>query len=119
MASKKKERPLKGTGRDGRDYAEFMAGLLDGSIQATQLTETTVPDGTRDVTVEQYDANGNRLADVVVTVPTRRLTKLEYDEPGGQAPGVQAGLAPQGLEEPALEEPRALEEPEAQDELNR
>jgi hypothetical protein len=86
MASKKKERPLKGDGRDGRDYGEFMAGLLDGSIVATKLIDTTVPDGTQQVTVPQVDANGDPLPDIVLTLPKRRLTKLEYDDPQGDDP---------------------------------
>lgn len=80
MASRK-NRPLKGNGRDGRDYAEFLAGLLDGSIHATQLIDTTVPDGTIDVRVPQDDGAGHPLPDLIVTVPLRRLVKLEFDEP--------------------------------------
>jgi hypothetical protein len=79
-AARRKERPLKGNGRDGRDYGEFIAGVLDGSIPATSLIETTVPDGTQDVAVPQFDGAGQPLPDQVVTVPKRRLTKLEYDE---------------------------------------
>jgi hypothetical protein len=85
MASRKKTRPLKGNGRDGLDYAEFMAGLLSGSITATKLIETSVPDGTGTVRLEQYDDQGNRvLPDLVIPgVPKRRLTKLEFDDPNG------------------------------------
>jgi len=83
MATRRKQRPLRGDGRDGLDYAEFMAGLCDGSIRATKLVDTTVPDGTRDVVVQRLDENGERLPDVVVTVSARRLTKLEYDDPNG------------------------------------
>jgi len=83
MASRKKERPLKGNGRDGADYADFMAGLVGGTIVATKLIDTTVPDGTQDVTVKRFDENGAPLPDEVVTVPKRRLTKLEYDDPNG------------------------------------
>jgi hypothetical protein len=83
MASRRKERPLRGSGRDGTDYREFMGGLLAGTIHATRLVDTTVPDGTQEVTVEQYDENGQRLPDVVISVPRRRLTKLEFDDPQG------------------------------------
>lgn len=83
MASKKKGRPLRGNGRDGRDYAEFMAGLLNGTIVATQLHDTTVPDGTHDLVLKQFDENGNPRPDETVTVPKRRITKLEYDDPNG------------------------------------
>jgi hypothetical protein len=77
----RKQKPLKGNGRDGVDYAAFITGVLDGSILATRLVETTVPDGTEDIHVPQRDAQGNPLPDQVVTVQKRRLTKLEYDEP--------------------------------------
>lgn len=83
MASARKNRPLQGNGRDGADYLTFIAGVCDGSIKATRLVETTVPDGTQDVTVPQIDAQGNRGPDQIVTVPRRRLTKLEYDDPNG------------------------------------
>lgn len=83
MASARKNRPLRGTGRDGIDYQDFITGVLDGSIKATRLVETTVPDGTQDVAVPQIDAQGNRGPDQIVTVPKRRLTKLEYDDPNG------------------------------------
>ena len=83
MASKKKEKPLKGDGRDGADYREFITDLLDGSIHATKLHDTTVPDGTQDVTVKRFAENGDPLPDEVITVPKRRLTKLEYDDPNG------------------------------------
>jgi hypothetical protein len=83
MASRRKERPLVSDGRDGRDYAAFMAGLLNGTVVATKLVDTTVPDGTRQVTVQQSAANGDPLPDVVITVPQRRLIKLEYDDPNG------------------------------------
>jgi hypothetical protein len=86
MASKKKERPLKGNGSDGQDYAAFVAGLLDGSIRATKLIDTTVPDGTQQISVPQVDANGDPLPDIVLTLPKRRLTKLEYDDPQGDDP---------------------------------
>jgi hypothetical protein len=83
MATRRKQRPLKGDGRDGADYREFIDGLLDGSIRATKLVDTTVPDGTRDVIIKQYDANDDPLPDLVVTADQRRLTKLEYDDPNG------------------------------------
>jgi hypothetical protein len=84
MASRKKTRPLKGNGRDGLDYAEFMAGLLSGSVEATKLIETTVPDGTETVRLMQFDDQGNRQRDVLIPdVPKRRLTKLEFDDPNG------------------------------------
>jgi hypothetical protein len=83
MATRRKERPLVGDGRDGRDYRAFAEGLLDGSIRATLLVETTVPDGSRNVTFEQFDENGQRLPDVVATLGLRRLIKLEYDDPTG------------------------------------
>lgn len=83
MASRRKERPLRGNGRDGLDYAEFLAGLCNGSIHATKLVDTTVPDGTRDVVLQRLDENGVPLPDVVVTASTRRLIKLEYDDPDG------------------------------------
>jgi hypothetical protein len=77
----RKVRPIRGNGRDTRDYREFIAGVLDGSIKATRLVETTVPDGALDVHVPQDDGAGHPLPDLIVNVPTRRLTKLEYDEP--------------------------------------
>jgi hypothetical protein len=85
MATRRKERPLVSDGRDGRDYADFMAGLLNGTIVATKLIDTTVPDGTQQVTVPQFtnDEAHQPLPDVVLTVPKRRLTKLEYDDPNG------------------------------------
>lgn len=80
MAAAKKK-TIKLTGKpDNAAYGEFMRGLLDGSIQSNALTETTAPDGTRDVTLKQFDAQGNPLPDVVVTVPKVKLTKLEYDD---------------------------------------
>jgi hypothetical protein len=83
MATRRKVRPIRGDGRDGLDYREFIDGLCDGSIRATRLVDTTVPDGTRDVVVQRLDENGVRLPDEVVTVSKRRLTKLEYDDPDG------------------------------------
>lgn len=82
-AARRKDRPLKGDGRDGADYLAFIAGVCDGSIKATRLVETTVPDGTQDVVIKQVDDQGRPLPDQVVTVPRRRLTKLEYDDPNG------------------------------------
>jgi len=92
MASRRKTRPLKGSGRDGRDYGEFIDGLVDGSIRATLLVDTTVPDGTQQIVIKRRDedggvsldeAHGTPLPDETVTVPKRRLTKLEYDDPQG------------------------------------
>lgn len=83
MASARKQRPLRGNGRDGVDYIDFINGVCNGSIKATRLVETTVPDGTIDVVVPQIDAQGNRGPDQIVTVPKRRLTKLEFDDPNG------------------------------------
>ena len=83
MASARKNRPLRGNGRDGIDYQDFITGVLDGSIKATKLVETTVPDGNQDVAIPQIDTQGNRGPDLIVTVPKRRLTKLEYDDPNG------------------------------------
>jgi hypothetical protein len=83
MATRRKQLPLRGDGRDGLDYRAFVDGLCAGSIRATVLVDTTVPDGTRDIVVQKIDANGDRLPDVVVTVSTRRLIKLEYDDPNG------------------------------------
>lgn len=83
MASARKNRALRGNGRDGVDYQDFITGVLNGSIKATRLVETTVPDGTQDVAVKQFDGQGNPLPDQVVTVPRRRVTKLEYDDPNG------------------------------------
>jgi hypothetical protein len=85
MATRRITRPLRGDGRDGLDYAEFMAGVLSGSVKATKLIETTVPDGADPVRVEQYDDQGNRVRpDLIIPgVPKRRLTKLEFDDPNG------------------------------------
>lgn len=83
MASRRINRPLQGNGRDGRDYGDFMKGLLDGSIVATKLVDTTVPQGPKDIVIPQFAQDGSPLPDVVVTVNERRLTKLEYDDPRG------------------------------------
>lgn len=83
MAAKKKDRPLKGNGRDGVDYADFITGLCNGSIVATTLEETTVPDGTRVIPEKKVDGAGLPLPDGTVTVNQRRLTKLEYNDPNG------------------------------------
>lgn len=77
----KKTKPLRGNGRDGRDYGSFMAQLLAGTIIAVNLDETSVPDGNQSVTLKQQQEDGTSLPDVVVNnVPKRRVTKLDYDE---------------------------------------
>jgi hypothetical protein len=83
MASRRKQRPLRGNGRDGVDYQDFIDGLCNGTIRATVLVDTTVPDGTRDVVLKRFDEDQNPLPDETVTVSKRRLTKLEYDDPNG------------------------------------
>lgn len=83
MASRRKNKPLRGNGRDGLDYRDFLDGLLQGTITATLLIDTTVPQGSLDVHIPQRDANDTPLPDVIVTVNERRLTKLDYDDPNG------------------------------------
>lgn len=88
------------SGDDALDYRAFMTGLLAGTIKATALADTTVPDGTRDVTIQVFvedpkgdvvidDGHGGKVTGRfearVATVAVRRLTKLEYDDPGLQA----------------------------------
>lgn len=82
MAAKKKvrrSRPLKGNGRDGADYLEFINAVLRGEVVATALIDTTVPDGVHTVRLPRFDAQGRRLEDLEVTYTRRRVTSIEAD----------------------------------------
>jgi hypothetical protein len=83
MAAKKKKvrkvRPLKGDGRDGADYREFIDAVLRGEVVATALIDTTVPDGVHTVRLPRFDAQGRRAEDIEVTYTRRRATAIEAD----------------------------------------
>ena len=95
-AVRKKTKPSKGQG-DKVDYADFIGGLLTGTLTATAMTETVAADGNRATNARvfvsdpngpenEFDANGNvigkgRYVNATVTERLKKLVKLEYDEP--------------------------------------
>ena len=97
MATRRKEKPLKGAGNDTVDHRELMhEQILAG--RANRLVATTLPDGVQQVFQQRFvpDAGGSVLVDnlaggtirgridtQMVVVQLRRLTRLEYDDPLG------------------------------------
>jgi hypothetical protein len=81
MASRRKTHTRSPFG-DRQTYAEIMRDLVLAG-KATALHDVTVPDGSRQVSVPQFDGDGRPLPPVVVTVQARRLVSVEYDDPNG------------------------------------